>query len=476
MTSARSFGNYPLAGAIADLIDNSIKADASHVNITALFNHGSPQIHISDNGDGMSESELILAMRPASTNPDEERSPDDLGRFGWGMKSASFSQCRKLTVVSLKAGVLSGACWDLDDIDSWKMAVLGEEAASHLVSGSFAKKSGTEVIWKNCDRLSEDGSINQDDFNHLISESTDELALIFHRFLSGEVAGRSKLRLSLNGSEVKAFDPFLKTHAATQVLEEEPLTIEGNIVRVRPYVLPHFSKLLTDQVDNLGGRDGYIRNQGFYVYRSGRLILHGTWFGLAKFGELSQLVRISVDIPNSMDHIWKITVDKADAQLPTVLKNRLKQIIDGIRKKSVRVYQSKGGLTSEGNVSPVWNRYVRNNELSFTINREHPTIKLLFDDANDRSLVTTALSLIEKGLPITNLTQAANNPDQSIKSAFMSPEDIIAQLEVVAPRALLENDDDFAALAEKLRLMEPFSKHWNIVNDWLEKRGWITRN
>ena len=116
MTSARSFGNYDLAGAIADLIDNSIKANAGRVDLSCIFSGGDPEIRVLDDGTGMSREELQAAMRPASTNPLEERLPGDLGRFGWGLKSASFSQCRRLIVVTRRDDALSGAVWDLSDI------------------------------------------------------------------------------------------------------------------------------------------------------------------------------------------------------------------------------------------------------------------------------------------------------------------------------------------------------------------------
>ena len=100
MTSARSFGNYDLPSALADLIDNSIKAQSHHIKLSCLYNSGDPEIRVVDDGYGMTRDELHIAMRPASANPLADRSPDDLGRFGWGLKSASFSQCKKLMVIT----------------------------------------------------------------------------------------------------------------------------------------------------------------------------------------------------------------------------------------------------------------------------------------------------------------------------------------------------------------------------------------
>lgn len=94
MATARSFGNYDLAAALADLIDNSIKAEAEKIYIEFVPEDDDVIVRIRDDGTGMSREELIAAMRPASTHPEEIRTKFDLGRFGWGMKSASLSQAR----------------------------------------------------------------------------------------------------------------------------------------------------------------------------------------------------------------------------------------------------------------------------------------------------------------------------------------------------------------------------------------------
>ena len=116
MATARSFGNYDLASALADLIDNSIKANASKITINFHPEESDVIVRIRDNGCGMSKDELIAAMRPASSNPEDSRDPSDLGRFGWGMKSASLSQARILTVISWTSNGYSAAIWNIDDI------------------------------------------------------------------------------------------------------------------------------------------------------------------------------------------------------------------------------------------------------------------------------------------------------------------------------------------------------------------------
>lgn len=120
--SMRSIG-YTFSAAIADLIDNSISAQSSIIDI---FSEPSsePYLVIVDNGCGMSKEELYKAMRYGSTNPNAPRSKEDLGRFGLGLKAASFSQCRKFIIVSKKNSEISACSWDLDYVikaQNWKI-------------------------------------------------------------------------------------------------------------------------------------------------------------------------------------------------------------------------------------------------------------------------------------------------------------------------------------------------------------------
>ena len=474
MTSARSFGNYDLAGALADLIDNSLKARARKVELSCFFNSGSPEVRVADDGHGMSAAELRAAMRPASQNPQEERSLDDLGRFGWGMKSASFSQCTRLTVISTKDGQTSGAVWDLDTLDNWRMGVLSNSEVADLASEPDERKSGTEVIWNGCDRLSENGTMSEVEFNALVAHTKNRLALTFHRYLSGEVRGR-KLSMSLNGQPVEPYDPFHSHHNATQALPSEVLAFGGKKIIIRPYVLPHYSKLRATDHDRLAGEEGFLKNQGFYVYRNHRLIIRGTWFRLVKYGELAQLVRVSVDIPNSLDDLWKITVDKSDAQLPAVLRTRLAQIVDGLRKRSARVNRSKGGRVSTGSRIAVWDRYARSGEINYHINRDHPLIATLLEtgDGDERANVRTALLAIEQGFPVEALGRdAASRPDD-IHQTEAQADRFRDFLETAVPIVLVQAGGNFKQLERKLRQTEPFCSNWVPVEEYLKHKGWV---
>ena len=199
MTTARSFGNYDLAAALADLVDNSIQAKADVIRIDFQPEEDDVTVRIRDNGIGMSYENLIEAMRPASRNPEEERDPSDLGRFGWGLKSASLSQARVLSVVTWQGAAINAARWDIDDLDGWEMDVFHQREADALIDTSSRGQSGTEIIWTRCDRLYDSGlTASLDDrLNEKIGQARTRLALIFHRYLAGESG--SKLNIYLQG-------------------------------------------------------------------------------------------------------------------------------------------------------------------------------------------------------------------------------------------------------------------------------------
>jgi hypothetical protein len=474
MTSARSFGNYDLSSALADLIDNSIKAKARNIDIRCVRRDDGPAVRVLDDGCGMSLEELQQAMRPASSNPDDERTADDLGRFGWGMKSASLSQCRHLTVVTRHSGTCAGASWDLDDLAEWKMGILEEPEIIAAADPRLLERDGTEILWSKCDRLSEFGNVGGKGFNDLVAHAKKQLALIFHRYLAGE-EGLRRLRITFNGDPLKPIDPFLRNHDATQPQPAETLMLDGQPIEVQAFVLPHYSKVTSGEHDQLGGDEGFVRNQGFYVYRQHRLIIHGTWFRLVKHGELSQLVRIAVNIPNSLDAMWKITLDKADAQLPSGLKSRLKDLVDGLRKKSGTVFQSRGGRIREAaGKTPVWAKYVRNGEVRYYLNREHPLIANMLEDGDPEKARAfgAALGIIEDCFPVASIGEDYSSRPEMMNQSAVDRDGFIEKLDAALPSLLLHAGGSFPQLAALLASTEPWASHSDLVSQHLKDKGW----
>lgn len=238
-------------------------------------------------------------MRLGSTDPREERAIGDLGRFGLGLKTASFSQCRRLTVVSRQHGEIAAFTWDLDTVvkeNSW--SVLERTDFDSIFAIDELPSTGTMVLWEKVDRLTGRNGAGKVDYERVISESQDYLSLVFHRFLSGE-RNTQKISISINGRALDPIDPFNIANEATQASPEE-VVCPG--VTLRSFTLPHISTYEDKrEYDRYGLPGGYLRNQGVYSYRAKRLIIFGTWFGLAKKTALTQLTRVKIDIGTDQD-------------------------------------------------------------------------------------------------------------------------------------------------------------------------------
>lgn len=480
MATARSFGNYDLAAALADLIDNSIKAKATRVDITFEPDDSDVVVRIRDDGTGMDLDALVIAMRPASGNPQDTREPDDLGRFGWGLKSASLSQARVLTVVSWCRGEINAARWDIDNIDDWEMEVLEGLEAESLLAKSKVSKSGTEVIWTRSDRvLDRDISATFDDsLTFAIAHAGQRLSLIFHRYLAGESDRR--LTISINGRLLRPTDPFMSGHNATQTLDAEIIkTANGSVISVQPYVLPHFSKLTVEEQEQLGGPEGMVRNQGFYVYRNKRLVIFGTWFRLVPHGELSQLTRVKVDLPNTVDAEWRITLDKSDAQLPAALKRRLQEVVKRFNRRSFSVHRKKGVSLGLPEIQSVWIRFAKNGQIRYRVNRDHPMVASLLDMDSTSGNADAVLRLLESYFPTDKFLVDAN--EARVNQCPTSTEEFESLLHQCVLNFLQSSEgklevDEFLNF---IRDVEPFSSQWIYTESYVRKntaKKWGMKN
>ena len=308
MESTRAMG-YSLESAIADIIDNSIAADAKNVEIQFSPYDAVPFISILDDGFGMSKEQINDAMRYGSQSSLNVRDKMDLGRFGLGLKTASLSQCRCLTVITKKDGKIEARRWDLDEIynkGTWALLSLtNEEIKSIPQFQTMLKplKSGTLVLWEKLDRLLNGARATDKLMNKQMEYVREHLSLVFHRYLSGE-AGINKINMKMNGLDIEPKDPFL-IGRSTVFQADEKFMIEGHPVVVSSFMLPHVTSLTKKEKTALGGTEGLTKDQGFYVYRNKRLLVWGTWFRMHRKDELSKLARIRVDVPNALDHLWK---------------------------------------------------------------------------------------------------------------------------------------------------------------------------
>lgn len=412
---------YSLESAVADIIDNSITAKASRIDIRFGWSDDQqPWLCIIDNGTGMSESELVEAMRPGGRDPLVHRGKDELGRFGLGLKTASFSQCRKLTVSTRSNNSLSARQWDLDLVrrkGTWSLRKPNDDELKELPCANFLGDKGTVVLWQQLDRLDlgTDRARFHQVFNERISTISEHVSLVFHRFISGE-PGKAKILISINDTPLAPFDPFNAKSISTTHLPEEPIEIEGQTVLFKPYILPHHSRVSAEDYERLGGKDGYLKGQGFYIYRNRRLIIHGTWFRMARQDEMTKLARVQVDIPNMLDHLWTIDVRKSRAKPPEAVKKRLRGILDRIRETAKRPYTHRGTPAAKHNAELVWQRLSLNDRISYKPNPQHHLIAEFRGDLPEimRNRFDGLLTVLGSSLPFAMLfNDLAERPKQT---------------------------------------------------------------
>lgn len=408
MNSMRSMG-YSFNSAVADIIDNSISAHASRIDILFPKDPSELCVAICDNGCGMDRKELNDAMKYGSDLKGDDRANDDLGRYGLGMKSASLSQCRKMTVMSKKNGVISACSWDLDLVEEkkdWFMIEYISDEIKDLRHNDYliGWESGTVVLWENFDFLQK----NEGDVYLGLSKAEDALSryleLIFHRYLSREDNKRIEIRI--NNYKLTPLDPFLEKHKKTNVRRKIyiPIMDSNNVERTvtaQPFILPFQKDMSKEDKKLVGGMDDYRTKQGFYIYRNERLIIWGTWFGRHK-DELTKHARIKVDIPNTLDDIWALDIKKQTATIPSSIKRQLTKAVDEAMDIAIKVLTYRGTVTNKSS-DPIWNRVEDEHAESFRyeINRESKIFDLIKNEVDDSTWnsIDMVLEEIEKAIP-----------------------------------------------------------------------------
>lgn len=465
MESLRAVG-YTLGAAVADLVDNSITATATQVDIHFRWDGSESAILVLDNGLGMDEAALREAMRAGTRNPRERRERRDLGRFGLGLKTASFSQCRLLTVVARSAGKETYARhWDLDLLEREREWLLckGLPAQAQRFMRDFAeRKQGTMVVLQKLDRLvpqsADSSNETRDAFLAHGQAVKQHLSMVFHRFLKPP----NNLAIRVNGTPIKAWDPFLQDHDKTQWLEKEAHELFGDQVRVRPFVLPHHSNLTAEQHSAAAGAKGWNAMQGFYVYRAKRLLVAGDYLGLKYLQEPHySLARIQIDIPNTMDAEWQIDVKKATAVPPLALRSKLDKIARLTRMRASEVYRHRGKVIRRKHAEQdelVWQLKSRNGKKYFSINRDHPVIQQALSAGGEASRhIKNVLAVVERSVPLESMIYQYQEAPEEFLSAGQQADD----KEIVTQGLQLYRLFRGAGMApkrarEKLVLIEPF--------------------
>lgn len=473
--SMRDIG-YSLETAVADIIDNSISSAATTIEICFDINSDQPVLGILDNGKGLSRDALIEAMRHGSSSPRLPRSRSDLGRFGLGLKTASFSQCRQLTVISkINNEQPVGACWDLDTITAENEWILGILTKDEILNCPFIdklNKNGTLVLWQKLDRLNEGDTSNtkKEIFLEKMETTEKHLAIVFHRYLSGENRN-TKINIYLNRHPVEPFDPFCLNNKATQLLPEEIVRISGEEIKIQPYILPHHSKLTPKEADFYQNRSDFVSNQGVYIYRNARLIAWGNWFRLIPKSEATKLARVRIDFPNVLDDYWTIDIKKSRAQPPLQVREKMKIILKRIVEQSTRVHSGRGQKLFNEESVPVWHRFANHNRVYYGVNREHPLLaayeKLLTKDQIHH--FQTILQIIEDSIPIEAIYSDFSMTPQHF-NVTIELKEIIARVNAFFEILCIQNSMDRMTFWETIRHLKPFNCYSNEIQTYIKEK------
>jgi len=410
--SLRGLG-YSVPTALADIIDNSLAAKASSVEVQFTWAGSSSYVTILDDGDGMDDAGLEAAMRLGGRGPLDARAAHDLGRFGLGLKTASFSQCRRLTVASRRNGVTSCLRWDLDIIAAsadggWHLLEGPDPRSIGIIATIDKQPKGTLVVWELLDRIITAGFAEQD-FLDLIDLVERHLSMVFHRYLSGSFP---RLKLFINGKRTEPWDPFLTSHSATQSSPVATFGAGDSTMEVQWHVLPHRDKLDEKALRDGGGPDGWTAQQGFYVYRNQRLLLAGSWLGLGRGRawtkeESHRLARIRVDIPNTADADWKIDIRKSTARPPVAIRDQLTRIAEDARERARRVFAHRGQVvrrTDGTQIAQAWRAEHYAGGMRYRIDSDHPAVRAVLDQAGAlHPQIEAMLRIIEQTIPVQRI-------------------------------------------------------------------------
>jgi len=468
--SLRAMG-YDLSMAIADLIDNSIFANATNVWISYKWKGTESWICILDDGLGMTELQLKDAMRLGNKNPTEIRAPEDLGRFGLGLKTASFSQCKLITVrTKTDDGKTSERCWDLDHVNKskkWEIATFAPEDTDEILAPLKDLSHGTIVLWQNLDRIIDKNAKVKDEeaksiFYNKFTSVRQYLEMVFHQYLTPPL----NLHIKVGRDVLKPWDPYMKSNQFTQLLSKEKY--EDSSVVITPWVLPHVANRSNEETNIGAGPKGWNAQQGFYVYRNKRMIVSGGYLDLElKPEEHYKLARIMVEIPNNMDQDWCIDVRKATAKPPDRLKAEILRIAKATREQAVKVYRARLRTTSIGGRAPsthdVWIRKKRGDKIIYEINKNHEVIKKLLEDADVKDTwVKRLFQVIESTIPHrTIIIDNSENEDchVALPSDIQIPEKGLIELAIQFYREYRNIGKSHLESVEHVLTIEPFNTH-----------------
>jgi hypothetical protein len=476
----RSIG-YSFETSIADLIDNSISAGSSQINIVArVDNKLGPIVSIIDDGRGFTREDLENAATIYSANPDEVRDEDDLGKFGQGLKTASFAFAKRLSVFTKTSKTISSVHLDLDiwsESDRFRnyydeyppgADLGGLETQIHDLLDNYL--SGSAVVWTKCDKppiASGDPESQTRTLLLLLTKLDDWLGLTFHRFLES-----GKISIFINGTEVKPWSPVKYDGKDLQAVEVESFAFANGHQNLKTYLLPKIEQAQFDANSALNGLFGLSAHQGIYVYRKDRLIRFGDWLGIEKVDPNFRLARATLDVREELDEDLNLDIAKSDIQLPGYLKAALKPSVKHVTSESNkalirrRPQVKKTAGQKQRLLQKVW-LVDGSYQNIFKINQKHPIIKEAIDNyGKDFLNVINLLSMAFPGREIIDFANA-NQATATPKLQELSAQGLLPLAEDFLSQLLSSHNYSRQDAIEVLLSMDPFAKHKPILERML---------
>ncbi|MDW2885766.1 ATP-binding protein [Exiguobacterium artemiae] len=452
----RSIG-YNSQTAIADLIDNSIDAKANKISIDFSYNEGNGSIKITDDGIGMTEKELQIAMTIGSKDPRDKREREELGRFGMGLKTAAFFLGKRLTVISKKNSKLSVRCWDLDYVSQENEWLLYKSLPSdiELDANEIQGDNGTIIFIDKLDRFCgyrTNNIVKSSSFFNKINRIQKYLELVFHLLLTD-------IQLNINDNQLLPWSPFLEENPRCYEGEVQYLQLNGKKIIVTPYVLPHPSTFNRKDYKKAAGIKGWRDQQGFYIYRENRLVSYGDWFGLFSKDAISELVRIKIEFTNESDEEWKLDIKKSTVNIPEDIKEALGAIAKYYRQLSheIMLYKTRASRTGDkvkGSLN-TWELESDDNISNYIINRNHPVLIHILKqlDSNIKRQLNLYIKLIELGSPNNLLKTESMVKQENQKIDENQKKTIVDYAEIIVNSGIKISLDQ---ISESISLMSGF--------------------
>lgn len=464
--SFRAIG-YSLETAVADIIDNAITAKAKQIVIQRHWDGDRSFISIKDDGIGMTNEELIHAMRPGCQNPLAIRDEKDLGRFGLGLKTASFSQCRKLTVMSKKNDMISFWTWDLDFVAECQEWNLIKWCPEELKNSLDDIENGTIVIWSHLDRIvpvntSAENEAAKEKFSMDLQKVRNHIAMTFHRFIE-----EKHTSIIWGSHAILPWNPFCPTETKRQTFPIDYLS--GNAT-LTGYVLPHKLNFSNEEAfNNAEGPKGWNAQQGFYVYRGKRLLLSGDWLGLFRKEESCKLARIAIDLPNNQDAEWQIDIKKSKAYPPADCREQIEQYAKKVRSFAEEVFRHRGKILKQRagqQFHPLWLEKKKDASWTYIINRENPIITHFKKQAEiePSKAIEQMLSLIESSVPTkTIFINEAKDENQYGANKLLNVASIQQGAKIMYDALIRQGKSPLQA-KDLLKIVEPFNYYEDYID------------